>query len=150
MATDTITKKQIGFTLDVFKGVPPGKAYMQHYQVKTMGAADACASRLLKNDRIKTYMAELRKPEVDDTIMSVKERKQRLSQFGREDITNDKGTLIRHGNILAIAELSKLGGDYAAQKVDITEGLTELLGQLRGKAVPQITQGEKGEETDGS
>ena len=111
-------------------------------------SARSTSSHLATMPNIKARYQELQASTVDNTIMSVKERRQRLSQFGREDITNDKGTLIRHGNILAIAELSKLGGDYAAQKVDITAGLTDLLGQLRGKAVPQITQGEKGEETE--
>ena len=100
--------------------------------------ARSIGSRLSTNVNILSRYNELQKQTADDSIMSVKERRQRLSEFGREDIRNAQGTLIRHGSIAAMDLLNKMGGDYAPEKVDLTEGLTELLGQLRGRVVPEI------------
>jgi len=136
----TLTQKMRAFTLRVFQTNEPTDSYMTVYKCKSKQGAAVNASKMLKKTNVQAYLAELRQQTVDDSIMSVKERKQRLSQFGREDIRNAQGTLIRHGSIAAMDLLNKMGGDYAPEKVDLTEGLTELLGQLRGRVVPEIGQ----------
>lgn len=80
---DKLTQKQISFTLDVFKEVPPGQAYMTHYKVKTIAVADACASRLLKNAKVSAYLEELREQAKTDSVATVLERKQILSDIIR-------------------------------------------------------------------
>ena len=107
--------------------------------------ARSIGSRLSTNVNILARYNELQKQTADASIMTVKERRQRLSEFGREDIRNSAGTLIRHGSIAAMDLLNKMDGDYAPQKVDLTEGLTELLGQLRGRVVPEIAEKAEGD-----
>ena len=141
-----LSQKQQTFCLKYFElGNATQAALVAGYSPKTAGSI---AFENMKKPAIQERIKSLQVAVADKTIMDVKERKQRLSQFGREDVTNEKGTVIRHGNVTAIAELNKMGGNYGVQKIDITEGLAELLGQLRGKAVPQITQGDQGEETE--
>lgn len=81
-----LTQKQRGFTLDIIKEVPPGQAYMVHYKVKTMAVADACASRLLKNARIRDYLKELQLKMESDAIANPIERRKILSEIARASI----------------------------------------------------------------
>ena len=141
-----LSQKQQTFCLKYFELGNATQAAIEAGYSKT--SAKVIGSENLSKPAISAKINALQSQQQDNTIMTVKERRQRLSQFGREDICNEKGTLIRHGNVTAIAELNKMGGDYGVQKIDITAGLTELLGQLRGKAVPQIGQGDQGEETE--
>lgn len=78
-----LTQKQRGFTLDIVKEVPPGQAYMSHYKVKTMAAADACASRLLKNAKIQTYLQELHQKMENEAIADPIERRKVLTEIVR-------------------------------------------------------------------
>ena len=78
-----LTQKQVGFSLDIIREIPPGQAYMTHYKVRTMAAADACASRLLKNAKIQTYLQQLRQKMDDESIATPKERKQVLTEILR-------------------------------------------------------------------
>ena len=81
-----LTQKRRGFVLDVIKEVKPGRAYMNHYKVKSMSVADACASRLLKTDKIQAYYKELLEKMEDETIASPKERKQILTEITRGNL----------------------------------------------------------------
>jgi phage terminase small subunit len=83
-----LTQHQEGFCLDVFNEVPAGKAYLTHYKCKP-SAADALASRLIRNAKIQARLAELRKKVEDASVASVLERKQILTEALRvtpEDI----------------------------------------------------------------
>ena len=84
----TLKQKHVRFSLDIIKEVPPGKAYMEQYKVRTMAAADACASRLLKTAKIQDYLAKLRKKMEDDSIATPIERKQVLTEIVRARMTN--------------------------------------------------------------
>ena len=76
-------------------------------------------TKLLENTRIKAKLQELKElagltaPAV---VMTVNDRKERLSEFGREDIEGKYG-IQRQGNIQAISELNKMEKIY-------TEGAT--------------------------
>ena len=83
-----LTQKQIGFVLDVINEVPQGKAYMPHYKVRTMAAADACASVLLRNTKIQAYLQELRKKLEGESIAGPIERKQILTEIARARLTD--------------------------------------------------------------
>ena len=108
-----LTQKMRAWTLLTFKTNEPTESYMEIYQCKKERVAAACASRLLTKANVQALMVELRQKAVDDSIMTVKERKQRLSEFGREDIRNDKGTLTRHGSIAAMDLLNKMDKIYS-------------------------------------
>ena len=140
--TIKLTQKQENFVNNIFLGMSQFEAYKSagYGPATSRATIDVNASQLINQPKIQARLAELRNKAADASIMTVKERRQRLSEFGREDIRNSAGTLIRHGSIAAMDLLNKMDGDYAPQKVDLTEGLTELLGQLRGRMVPEIGQ----------
>jgi len=87
-----LTQKQIGFVLDVVKEIKPGQAYMNHYKVKSMSVADACASRLLKSAKIQAYYQKLLTKMEDESIASPKERKQILTEITRGNLTDYQET----------------------------------------------------------
>ncbi len=119
-----LTQKQRGFTLDVIKEVKPGQAYLNHYKVKSMAVADACASRLLKTAKIQAYYQELLAKMEDESIASPKERKQILTEITRgrvSDLLDDSQRIKQGGNLdtAAIQEIDttdiKIGkGENAA------------------------------------
>lgn len=137
-----LTQKQETFTIEYYKtGHATNSAIVAGYAPR---AAYAMASENLTKPKIIARLAELRSPPVNSAKMEVQEREERLSEIGREDITTLKGTPLRAPNISAIAELNKMGGDYAPVKTDHTfngEGLAEVLGKLRG--YKQLEQGKK-------
>ena len=138
-----LTQKMRAWTLLTFKTNEPTESYMEIYQCKKERVAAACASRLLTKANVQALMVELRQKAVDDSIMTVQERQQRLSEFGREDVVSPKGTLIRHGSIAAIAELNKMGGNYAPQKMEHTGkdgGPLEVQVDARAKIIGLISR----------
>lgn len=95
-----LTQQQENFCLDILREVPQGQAYMNHYNVKSMDVADACASKLLRNPKIETRIEILREKAISDSIATVIERKQVLTEIIRgrfSDFENieklDKGDL---------------------------------------------------------
>ena len=90
-----LTQQQEGFCLDVLNEVPAGKAYLAHYKCKP-SAADALASRLVRNAKIEARLQELRKKAEDAAISTVKERQKILTQIQRAtiaDFVNEYGNL---------------------------------------------------------
>ena len=65
---------------------------MNHYRVKSMAVADACASRLLKNAKIQAYYQELLAKMEDESIASPKERKQILTEITRGNLIDYQET----------------------------------------------------------
>jgi len=86
------------------------------YSPKT---ARSIASRLLTKVNIQNRLRELKEKAASRKVMSVRERMERLSTFGRENIKSDKGVLVRGGNISAIDILNKMGGDYPPSRMEI-------------------------------
>jgi len=114
------------FALAIFKGMSQKDAAIEAgYSPRT---AIASASRLLTNVNIASRITQLQSQTESEAIMSVKERKERLSEIAKEDIYSYKGTLMRTGNISAISELNKMEGEYPATKLehDLGEG-TKIL-----------------------
>jgi phage terminase small subunit len=87
-----LTQKQIGFSLDIIQEIPPGQAYMTQYKVRTMGAANACASRLLKSAKIQAYLEKLRQKMEDEAIAGPIERRQILTEIARGDLLDYQET----------------------------------------------------------
>ncbi len=91
-----LSQQQIGFTLDVFREVPSGQAYMNHYSVKSMAVADVCASKLLRSAKIQDYLQELRSEIKTEAIADVQERQEVLTEILRGrfgDFADAKGHL---------------------------------------------------------
>ena len=108
-----LTQKQETFCLKYFElGNATKAALIAGYNPRT---ARRIASENLTKPDIRERMTELNKPVMDSTIATVKERQERLSVFVREDINGQHG-VVRHSNIQAVAELNKMGGDYAPEK----------------------------------
>jgi len=98
-----LTQKQEAFTLLTFKTNEPADAYLEIYKCKSKAVASAAATRLLKNVNVQALLEELNRKTEDDTIATVLERKQRLTE------------IIRGNNpIQAIAELNKMEKVYEA------------------------------------
>lgn len=75
-----------------------------------------CANKITQNSAFQEYLDSLRVESTTSTILSVQERKEILSDMARGK-SGDESHLDRRG---AIAELNKMGGDYAPQKVEAT------------------------------
>jgi len=93
-----LTQKQINFTQDYFKEIPPGQAYMTHYKVKSMSVAKACASRLLTKANVQAYIEELRLKSETATVMTRQEILERHSEIARArlgDFIDTDGELVK-------------------------------------------------------
>lgn len=80
-----ITQRQELFALYLFEGMTQRDAwikagYSSNYDVALI---DTHACALANSDKIKTRLAELRKPAEDKSVMNILERKQRLTEIGR-------------------------------------------------------------------
>ena len=100
-----IKTKQELYALYLFQGMSQAEAYKKAgYSGKAITTITANACRLAKTDSVKNKVAELRAKAESSKIMSVIERKEMLTLIARFG-----GKL----SIPAIAELNKMGGDYA-------------------------------------
>lgn len=86
----------------------------------SLNSAVVQGSQLLTNPTISSRVAELKQSTATEGILTVIERRQRLTQFATEDIQGPHGPN-RQSNIAAIAELNKMGGNYEPAKVALTD-----------------------------
>ncbi len=152
-----LTSKQEAFTQDVFAGMYQRDAYIKNYNAEnqTMETLDANASRLATSVKVKARLAELRDSRANQNIASVDERRERLTQFIREDIRTKHG-LIRQSNTTAIDLLNKMdriyepvmqvNQDNRVLNIYVKNKETkELLEKVGDRAVKQVGQGEEEE-----
>jgi len=85
-----LTVKQEKFTLNLFAGMSQREAYIQAGYSSNMlpGVIDNHASLLAKKGEVKVRLQELQEQAESDKIMSVKERKERLSEISRARLTD--------------------------------------------------------------
>jgi len=85
-----LTQKQENFTLNLFQGMSQREAYVQAgYSDKGLpNAIDVHASELAKNSKVIVRLSQLREKAESDKIMTVKERKERLSEISRGRLTD--------------------------------------------------------------
>ena len=132
-----LTQLMENFTQNLFKGLSQREAYIQagYSSGSSVTTIDRNAHELAKNNKVVTRFAELRQPAKNAAIATVEERQERLSVFVREDINGQHG-VIRHSNIQAVAELNKMGGDYAPEKhkieLDIPVNIIYRLKEIEG------------------
>jgi phage terminase small subunit len=93
------------------KGVPAGRAYEQAGYTSRGNVADICASRLLKNAKVKDYIDKMNDKDDKATILSVSARKELLTRIALANEDERPSDAIR-----ATAELSKMDGAYEPEK----------------------------------
>jgi len=126
-------KRHEKFALALFKGMSQKDAAIEA-GYKPSRARQTAHELVTKSD-ISIRIKELAGKTEAETVMTVKERKERLSELGREEI---KKPVTAKEVVLSVAELSKLSGDYPPSKVEVEPGkdmaelLKGLLGRLRG------------------
>lgn len=134
-----LTEKQKTFARGVFEGLSQREAYKKAYDCTTKKdkTVDALASRLLSNVKVKEYLAELNKEVESPLVLTKQERLEWLSRVVRtplrevddhsdlcQELTETSGpngcsTKIKMPSKLgAIAELNKMTGAYAPEKVE--------------------------------
>jgi len=108
-----LTPKQERYTLNLFKGMYQRQAYIDAYQpTYALAIVDSNASRLAHNEQVVARLQELNSEIVTrtiDNIMSVEQRKERLSALANKDKTP----------IQAIAELNRMEHIYENATINI-------------------------------
>ncbi len=164
-----LTAKQHAFGVLAFKTGEPGLAYMEIYKVKSMAVASVCASKLLTNAKIQELTEDLRKRAEDDSVATVLERKQVLTEILRgrvADYTKNNRINVEPEslNTAAIQEINtselKIGQGESALLVEITKlklhdpiRAIDILNKMGGDYAPEryahlIVELEKGDLTD--
>jgi len=109
-----LTQKQEKFCLNLFAGMSQREAWLNAGYSKNMAVAtiDSKACILAVNGKVRERLAELRKKAEDASIMSVIERKQRLSEIARAvvpDFQDEGGGInVKRGipNVAAVSEVT--------------------------------------------
>lgn len=126
-----LTQMQEAFCLEYYRtGNATQSAITAGYSQLT---AQEQSSRLLSNVIIEERMAELNKPQAERAGATVDERRELLSKFANEDNCTDKGSLVRSGNISAIAELNKMDGAYEPEKYEVKSVTLHIVHDDEGK-----------------
>ena len=106
-----MNQRQKKFADLYLQGLPAGRAYEQAGYEMTGDAADMAASRLIRNDKVKEYIAKMNEKADKSTILSITERKEMLSRIAARTEGESPQDAIR-----AMAELSKMDGAYEPKK----------------------------------
>jgi phage terminase small subunit len=119
MIKDALTQKQENFCLNIVSGMTQREAWVKAgYSSKyDIALIDTHASVLASTDKVKKRIAELRDKAADSTIMSVIERKQRLSEIARGKTVD---FIDKHGNINTEAE-----NNAAIAEITVEESLRD-------------------------
>ncbi len=154
-----LTEKQKAFARGMFEGLSQREAYKRAYDCakKKDETVDALASRLLSNVKVKEYLEELNKEAESPLVLTKQERMEWLSRVVRtplrevddqsdlcQELTETSGpngcsTKIKMPSKLgAIAELNKMTGAYAPEKMEtkVEHSFSSLLKEL--PAVPLV------------
>jgi len=102
-----------------------------------VGRARQTGHELVTYSDILCRVQELHEQSETGGVLTVEKRKERLSQIANKDIVEP----VRASDVISsIAELNKMTpGVYEPIKVDLSEGLAKLLGELHGNR-PQIQE----------
>jgi len=123
-----LNKQQKAFCIEYVKnGLNGFQAYNKVYKPKKEETARFNASRLITNDNIKAYIAELQAEVEENAIMSVKERQEFLSRIVKGEETETYMTLsgevegkpTMKTRLNALDILNKMSGSYT-EKREIT------------------------------
>lgn len=134
-----LTEKQKEFARGVFEGLSQREAYKKAYDCSTKKdkTVDELASRLARNAKVKEYLAELNK-EVESPLILTKQQRMiwlsRVVTTPLHEVDDDSNLCQEHSvttgenssterikmpsKLGAIAELNKMTGAYAPEKVE--------------------------------
>lgn len=142
-----LTEKQREFCKLFVSGKNATDAYSIAFATTNQGTSKAASSRLLKSDKIKSYISELQAENkkivdmandraadkiADGSIADAAERMQILTKILRGELTVEEEVVTQSGittltvnpsfadRRAAIAELNKMAGDYAPAKTETT------------------------------
>lgn len=101
------------FVLNLLKGMTQTEAAIQAGYASSR--AYETSSELVRKSKIIARREELQVATATEGVLTVTQRKERLSELAKEDNTGQFG-LNRSPNISAIAELNKMEGSYAPEK----------------------------------
>ena len=88
-STTKLTNRQEKFAINLFSGMTNREAYKIAYHANyAHSTIDANASRLAHSDKVLCRLEELKKQAASSKIMSVQERKERLSEIARGNLTD--------------------------------------------------------------
>lgn len=134
-----LTERQKAFARGVFEGLSQREAYKKAYDCSTKKdkTVDELASRLARNAKVKEYLEEMNKEVEKSAVLTKKERMEWLSRVVRTPLSevdttsdlcqeysvttgeNSSTERIKMPSKLgAIAELNKMDGAYAPEKVE--------------------------------
>ncbi|KKM64638.1 hypothetical protein LCGC14_1499390 [marine sediment metagenome] len=133
-----ITEKQRTFTLRVFEAKEdPGPIYFSIYKCKSMAVASACASRLLTNAKVAEFLQELQQQAQDDSVASVLERKQVLTEIIRgrfadfmTNLTPEKLKSAALQEIKILENVGPAGGKTTTIKINDHTKAIDLLNKM--------------------
>lgn len=113
----------------VFQGRPAGRAYEEAGYDSKGGAADSCATKLLRNAQIVEYIDSLRKKSTSGTVKTAQDVKEGLSRLmDRAEADED------HTGFVALANrLAKMDGHDQPDKVQHSVEENTLKDLIRGQ-----------------
>lgn len=117
---DMLTPKQESFVQNIIAGMTQAEAYKASYSTRNMTDKTIyeCASRLMADHKISARIKELREEIAKDTIMSVQDRMEWLTE-----VINDPKTSIS-ARLAASDQMNKMQGAYIqkiAADVEVTK-----------------------------
>lgn len=132
-----LTQKQETFCVEYFStGNATQSAITAGYSPRYVATN---TTKLLNNTNIYNRIKQLQEAAVSSAIMSVTERKERLTKLANEDIYSAKGTLLRSANIQSIDILNKMDKIYSdGSTVNVDNRKIEIIvSSERGKELTQ-------------
>ena len=131
-----LSVKQEKFCLEYAKSGNQRQAYLlAGYNVKSDEAADANASRLLRNDKVKARLAELAEEIKNASIADITEMQQTLTSIIRKQMTEEVIVVESVGDYMT--EARKMDKEPSIK--DIINAITTL-GKMQGAFVEKVQQ----------
>ena len=131
-----LSMKQEKFCLEYAKSGNQRQAYLlAGYNIKSDEAADAAASRLLKNVKVKERLAELYEEAKNASIADIVEMQQTLTKIIRKQLTEEVIVVESVGDYMS--EARKMDKDPSIK--DIINAINTL-GKIQGAFIDKVQQ----------
>ena len=129
---DAMNIRQSRFAELVVSGVPASRAYAEAGYSNRGRSAEANTTRLMKNDEVKTRIAELRKKDTKAALMTRDEKRRIAASIARDETASGVDRL------RACAEDYKLAGHYEPEKHVVDAG-PKTLDAIRERARKMVS-----------
>ncbi|SEH97423.1 terminase small subunit [Akkermansia glycaniphila] len=167
MKEGALTEREKAFVRFVFEGLSQREAYRRAYAARKLkdSTCDVNACRLLKNAKVRAYLAELNAQVDRQRVMDKQERMEWLSRVVRtpvgkvdegsdlcqEATASEMGVKVKMpGKIEAIRELNRMDGAYEPEQIEVRSELSfgSLLKGLESSALVRGRKGTGGNKRD--